>query len=162
MTLRTTRDGLFQYSEEEGGTDEVTFRELSVTEIERVIARVAEVHRLLDEYLPGQSEQGVSPRVLDQLFVKWLADSRHDKAEAESIATVLGSTFAYYLQGRKGLSWAVAQASGEEPTLAITNRVLGLTLYPIWSVQKRIAAGSAGFFEAIYAVVEEKLNELHH
>jgi hypothetical protein len=162
MSLRTTRDGLFQYSEENGGTDEVSFRELSATEVELVMARIAEVHLLLDRYLPGQSEQGISPRVLDQLFIKWLGDSRSDKAEEDSIATVLGSTFAYYLQDRKHLVWLVAQAYGQEPTLAVTNRALGLTIYPIAAVQKRIKTRSAGFFEPIFAVVEEKLNELHH
>jgi hypothetical protein len=162
MTLRTTRDGLFHYTEEDGGSDEVSFRELSVTETERLMARVADVHQLLDLYLPGQSEQGVSPRILDELFISWLADSSQDKADAESIATVLGSTFAYYLQTKKPLSWVVAQVNSDEPTLAVTSDALGVTLYPIWSVRKRISEGSAGFFEPIYAVVEEKLHELQH
>lgn len=77
MSLRTTKDGLFQYSEENGGGGggETSFRELSATEIELVMAHVAEVHLLLDRYLPGQSEQGISPRILDQLFIKWLDDT---------------------------------------------------------------------------------------
>ena len=162
MTLHTTKNGLFQYTEECGGSDEIIFRELSAAEVELVMARVTEVHHFLDRYLPEQSELGISPRVLDQLFIKWLADESYDKPDEESVAAVLGATFAYHLQNRKHMIWGGAQARGEEPTLAVTNRELGLTIYPISSVQKRINSGSAGFFEPIFAVVQEKLNELHH
>jgi hypothetical protein len=162
MSLLTTKNGLFQYAEENGGTGTNSFRELSVIETARLMALVTEVHQLLDRYLPAQSEKGISPRVLDQLFFNWLRDSSCDKPEPESVATILGSTFAFYLRDKKGMLLGVGQASEEEPTLAVTNSTLGLTLYPIWSVQKRIAAGSAGFFEPICAVVEEKLKELLH
>ncbi|MEQ1662535.1 MAG: hypothetical protein ABL877_07550 [Thiobacillus sp.] len=162
MNLRTTKDGLFQYSEDSRESGETSFRELSDTENERVMARVSEVHFLLDRYLPGQSEQGISPRVLDQLFIKWLGDSLPEKTDEKSIATVLGSTFAYLLQVQKQMVLLVARANGEEPTLAVSNRAIGLTIYPIAAVEKRIETRSAGFFEPIFAVVEEKLNELLH
>jgi hypothetical protein len=162
MVLRKTKDGLFDYSEEDGGTDGASFRELSAAEFERVMACASEVHHLLDRYLPGQSDLGVSPRVLDQLFIKWLGDTSGDKATEQTVAQVLGSTFAFFLRDRKPLVWMVTHSTGQEPTLAVTNRSLGITLHPISSVQKRIEIGSAGFFEPIYAVLEEKLLELLH
>jgi hypothetical protein len=162
MTLRTTRNGLFKYHEDSSSSDEISLRELSSEETESIMHQVMRVNELADRYLPGQSERGFSPRVLDAIFLLWLSDTRRDKADEETISSVLGSAFGYYLRETKQMQWRVAKAKGEEPTLAVSNDAYGLTIYPIASVRKRIESGTAGFFEPIAAVVEEKLRDAQH
>jgi len=73
---------------------------------------------------------------------------------------VLGATFGYYLIQMNEMQWRMAQAKGEEPTLAASHPEFGLTVYPVHAVQKRIESRSAGFFEPIAAVLKDKLHEL--
>ena len=126
------------------------------------MSQVMQVNELADRYLPGQSERGFSPGVLDEIFLLWLEDAKGDKPSEEAIALVLGSAFAYYLRETKQMQWQVAQARGEEPTLAVSNVARGLTIYPVAAVQKRIESRTAGFFEPIAAVIEEKLGDIQH
>jgi hypothetical protein len=160
MAMRTTRNGLFRYYEDSSLPDEIALRELSEEETELVMRQVMRVHELAEQYLPGQSELGFSPKVLDAIFMLWLGDAKRDRPDEETVALVLGSAFGYYLREAKQMQWRVAKAKGEEPTLAVSSEAYGLTIYPIASVQKRIESRSAGFFEPIAAVIEDKLRDL--
>jgi hypothetical protein len=60
------------------------------------------------------------------------------------------------------MQWRVAQAKGEEPTLAVSNVAYGLNIHPVAAVQKRIESRTAGFFEPIAAVIEDKLRGIQH
>jgi hypothetical protein len=160
--MRRTRNGLFQYHEDATSSDETNFRELSEDEAERVMNRAMQVNELLDRYLPGQSERGISPQVLDAVFIHWSGDRRPDRPAGQHVASVLGSTFAYYLRETKQMQWRIATAKDAEPTLAVTHPLHELTVYPIASAEKRVESGGAGFFEPIAAVVEDKLRDAQH
>jgi hypothetical protein len=162
MAMRTTRNGLFTYHEDSSPSDEIILRALSEEEAELVMHQVMRVHELAEQYLPGQSEPGFSPKVLDSIFLHWLSDGKRDKPDEETVALVLGSAFGYYLRETKQMQWRVATAKGEEPTLAVTNEAYGLTIYPISSVQKRIESRTGGFFEPIAAVIEDKLRDIRN
>ncbi len=159
MTIQTTRNGLFRYDEDASSPDDISLRELSEEETDLVMDQVMRVHELAEKYLPGQSERGFSPAVLDAIFLLWLGDATSDKPDEETVALVLGSAFGYYLRESNQMQWRVATAKGEEPTLAVSSEAHGLTIYPIASVQKRIESRSAGFFEPIAAVIEDKLRD---
>ena len=156
--IKRTLNRLFKYHEDSEPAADISFRELTKGETDSFEDKATLVHHLLDRYMPGQSEKGISPRVLDQLFILWLRDSAEDKPHPDRVAVVLGSAFAFYLRGKLKMGLLMANQDNE-PALAAQDETAVLTVYPIEAVKKRIASGSAGFFEPIYAVTEEKIME---
>ncbi len=146
----TTDEGTVDTLQElEPNESRQVFTKFTEKQISLVQQNVQWANEIVSRYAEHPVDATSTPKELDAIFAKWLADSSLDKPSGDEIVKSLGSCFGEYLCKNLEMEWVVvSDESGMDG--AVRHRTSTIVAYPYSAVQKRVEDRGTDFFWHIY------------